>query len=91
MLMRAMVFLLFWVGDVVVLSTVATAMVFDDHDVTDDWNLNPEWCRRVLAAKGADLTITAEGVRDGNHAKALALAGFERGAGPFAEAGLRQV
>lgn len=48
-------------------------------------------CRRVLAAKGAGLTITAEGVRNGHHAKALALAGFERGAGPFAESGLRQV
>lgn len=32
------------------LANVPTYMVFDDHDVTDDWNLNPEWCRRVLAA-----------------------------------------
>jgi PhoD-like phosphatase len=25
------------------LSTVATAMVFDDHDVHDDWNISGEW------------------------------------------------
>lgn len=32
------------------LANVPTYMIFDDHDVTDDWNLNVEWCRRVLAA-----------------------------------------
>jgi hypothetical protein len=25
------------------LAHVATAMIFDDHDVTDDWNLNRDW------------------------------------------------
>ncbi len=35
------------------LANVPTYMIFDDHDVTDDWNLNPEWCRRVLAADAA--------------------------------------
>lgn len=45
--------------------------------------------RRLLAAKSAGLTITAESVRSAMHAKMLALAGFDRGGGPFAEAGLR--
>lgn len=31
------------------LANVPTYMIFDDHDVTDDWNLNPEWCKRVFA------------------------------------------
>jgi hypothetical protein len=26
-----------------VLAHVPTAMIFDDHDITDDWNLNREW------------------------------------------------
>ena len=29
------------------LANVPTYMVFDDHEVTDDWNLNREWCARV--------------------------------------------
>lgn len=29
------------------LANVITYMMFDDHEVTDDWNLNREWCRRV--------------------------------------------
>jgi hypothetical protein len=29
------------------LANVATYMIFDDHDVTDDWNLNKKWCNRV--------------------------------------------
>ena len=29
------------------LANVPTYMMFDDHDVTDDWNLNPMWRRRV--------------------------------------------
>ena len=28
------------------LSTVASAMIFDDHDVHDDWNTSIEWVRR---------------------------------------------
>ncbi|GIX21860.1 MAG: hypothetical protein KatS3mg121_0643 [Gammaproteobacteria bacterium] len=29
------------------LANVATYMMFDDHEVTDDWNLNADWQRRV--------------------------------------------
>jgi hypothetical protein len=29
------------------LANVATYMIFDDHDVTDDWNLHREWVRTV--------------------------------------------
>ncbi len=45
--------------------------------------------RRLLAAKAAGLVITAETVRSASQAKLLAIAGFDRGGGPFAEAGLR--
>lgn len=45
--------------------------------------------RRLLAAKAAGLVITAESVTTAAQAKVLAMAGFERGGGPFAEAGLR--
>ncbi len=45
--------------------------------------------RRMLAAKEGGLTLTAENVRSAAQAKALALVGFDRGGGPFAEAGLR--
>ncbi len=45
--------------------------------------------RRVLAAKAAGLVITAETVRASAQARTLAIAGFDRGGGPFAEAGLR--
>lgn len=45
--------------------------------------------QRLLAAKGAGLLITAETVRSAAQAKVLAIAGFDRGGGPFAEAGLR--
>ena len=31
-----------------VLANVANYMIFDDHDVSDDWNLNKAWCLRVL-------------------------------------------
>ncbi len=30
-----------------VLANIPTYMMFDDHDVTDDWNLNPMWYDRV--------------------------------------------
>ncbi|MBE9031439.1 PhoD-like phosphatase [filamentous cyanobacterium LEGE 11480] len=30
------------------LANVPTYMIFDDHDVSDDWNLNQAWCLRVL-------------------------------------------
>ncbi|ANP47756.1 hypothetical protein [Candidatus Viadribacter manganicus] len=45
--------------------------------------------RRLLAAKAAGLTITAESVLTASLARTLAIAGFERGGGPFAEAALR--
>lgn len=45
--------------------------------------------RRLLAARAAGLTITAESVATASQARALAIAGFDRGGGPFAEAGLR--
>jgi len=45
--------------------------------------------RRLLAAKAAGLVITAESVRTASQARVLAIAGFDRGGGPFAEAGLR--
>lgn len=32
------------------LANVPTFMVFDDHEITDDWNLNPLWRNRVLTA-----------------------------------------
>lgn len=45
--------------------------------------------RRLLAAKAAGLVITAEAVLTPSQARMLAIAGFDRGGGPFAEAGLR--
>lgn len=45
--------------------------------------------RRLLAAKAAGLVITAETVLTASHARTLAITGFDRGGGPFAEAGLR--
>jgi hypothetical protein len=32
-----------------VLANIPTYMMFDDHDVTDDWNLNPMWYDRVYS------------------------------------------
>jgi hypothetical protein len=32
------------------LANVATYMTFDDHEVTDDWNLNPVWTDRVMTS-----------------------------------------
>ena len=34
-----------------VLANIPTYMMFDDHDFTDDWNLNPMWYDRVLHAR----------------------------------------
>ncbi|HYD73160.1 MAG TPA: hypothetical protein VEF55_08480 [Candidatus Binatia bacterium] len=45
--------------------------------------------RRLIAAKAAGMAITAEAVRTKAQARTLAIAGFDRGGGPFAEAGLR--
>lgn len=45
--------------------------------------------RRLLAAREAGIAITAESIASAAQARALAIAGFDRGGGPFAEAGLR--
>ena len=45
--------------------------------------------RRLLAAKAAGLILTADTVVSAAQARTLAIAGFDRGGGPFAEAGLR--
>lgn len=45
--------------------------------------------RRILAAREAGLIITADSVRSASQARILAIAGFDRGGGPLAEAGLR--
>lgn len=31
-----------------VMANIPTMMIFDDHDVTDDWFINGDWIRRVL-------------------------------------------
>jgi hypothetical protein len=31
------------------LANIPTYMIFDDHEITDDWNLNMAWCDRVLS------------------------------------------
>lgn len=31
------------------LANVPNYMIFDDHDISDDWNLNQAWCLRVLS------------------------------------------
>lgn len=30
------------------MANIPTYTIFDDHDVSDDWNLNQEWCLRIL-------------------------------------------
>ena len=30
------------------LANIPTYMIFDDHDVTDDWNMTRDWCERTL-------------------------------------------
>src|SRR5919204_236762 len=35
-----------------VLANVPTYMIFDDHDVTDDWNLTREWHNQVWRSPG---------------------------------------
>ena len=32
------------------MANISTFMIFDDHDVTDDWNLNPAWRDRVFTS-----------------------------------------
>ena len=40
-----------------VLANIPTYMIFDDHDVTDDWNLNPMWYDRVYTTSLGVTTI----------------------------------
>jgi hypothetical protein len=40
-----------------VLANVPTYMMFDDHDITDDWNLNPTWMDRVLTTSLGTATM----------------------------------
>jgi hypothetical protein len=40
------------------LSTVPTAMIFDDHDVNDDWNISAEWVGEMREAPWWDARIT---------------------------------
>ena len=40
------------------LSTVPTAMIFDDHDVNDDWNISWEWVQEMREQPWWDARIT---------------------------------
>lgn len=31
------------------LANISTYMIFDDHEITDDWNLNWRWCKEVYS------------------------------------------
>jgi hypothetical protein len=71
------------------LANAPTLMMFDDHEVTDDWNLNPLWRDRVLTSP-LGLTVMRNGMlayalfqgwgndpekfKQGNHKKLLDLA-----------------
>lgn len=39
------------------LANIPTYMLFDDHDVSDDWNLNQAWCLRVLGQPLGQRTV----------------------------------
>ncbi|MGH8165178.1 MAG: alkaline phosphatase D family protein, partial [Rhodanobacteraceae bacterium] len=39
------------------LSTIPSAMIFDDHDVIDDWNISASWVREMRATKWWDKRI----------------------------------
>jgi hypothetical protein len=60
----------------------------DPYLAMDEEDRSP-FGRRLLAAKAAGIILTAESVRNAAQARVLAIAGFDRGGGPFAEAGLR--
>jgi len=40
------------------LATVSSVMIFDDHDVIDDWNISWEWLREMRATPWWDARIT---------------------------------
>jgi hypothetical protein len=39
------------------LANIPTYMIFDDHDVTDDWNLNPMWYDRIYTTSLGVTTV----------------------------------
>jgi hypothetical protein len=40
------------------LANISTLMIFDDHEITDDWNLNKRWRNRVLrTALGQEILV----------------------------------
>ena len=41
------------------LSTVSTAMIFDDHDVHDDWNTSEAWLEEIRETDWWDEHIVA--------------------------------
>lgn len=41
-----------------VLANIATYMIFDDHEITDDWFLNDKWRKRAIAADWAERIMT---------------------------------
>ncbi|MBK7230679.1 MAG: hypothetical protein IPH93_00030 [Saprospiraceae bacterium] len=40
------------------LANISCYMIFDDHDVTDDWNLNKIWCKNVYGNEQGKRIIT---------------------------------
>lgn len=74
--------------------TLYSEIVVDAPDMPDPYlgleaNDRTPLGRRLLAAKAAGLIVTAESVTSATQARALAIAGFDRGGGPYAEAGQR--
>ncbi|MDO7174147.1 hypothetical protein [Mariniflexile sp. AS56] len=39
------------------LANTPTYMIFDDHEITDDWNLNWRWCKRVYSKPLGKITV----------------------------------
>ncbi len=39
------------------LANIPTYMIFDDHEITDDWNLNWRWCKEVYSKQLGRRTI----------------------------------
>ena len=50
-----------WADPVVrwVLSTVPVSMIFDDHDVRDDWNTSAAWVATCVASHGGTSASSA--------------------------------
>lgn len=41
-----------------VLANVATLMIFDDHEVTDDWNIDHDWAAKIYGAEKGRRVVT---------------------------------